>query len=319
MKTPSNLEVNVEKISQQKLVSVIVPVYNEIESLKEMHQKICAAFQKTSYDLEIIFVDDGSRDGSYEVEQELVNSNSNTRVIRFPANRGKAAALNDGFAVARGEFVATIDADLQDDPEAIPQMIELIKKEKYDLVSGWKQARKDRFIKKHTSKIYNLVTRIMTGIRLHDMNNGLKVYKSEVVKSINLYGEMHRFIPVLAKMNGFVSGEMKVRHFPRKYGKTKYGTSRFYKGFLDLLTVLFTTKYLRRPMHFFGLWGMAFVSVGLIAEIYLLVLKYAYGEPFQKHIALMMLGVLLIVFGMQFFSLGLISEMIAYHQKSKKQ
>ena len=215
--------------------------------------------------------------------------------------------------------MATIDADLQDDPEAIPQMVELTKKEKYDLVSGWKQNRQDRFIKKHTSKIFNFATRIMTGIPLHDMNNGLKVYKSEVVKTISIYGEMHRFIPVLAKMNGFKSGEMKVRHFPRKYGKTKYGVSRFYKGFLDLLTVLFTSKFLRRPMHFFGLWGIIFLGIGTIAEIYLLVLKFAFGEPFQKHIALMMLGVLLIVFGMQFFSLGLISEMIAFHQKSKRQ
>jgi len=309
----------VEKTIQVNLVSVVVPVYNEAGSLRELHLKISEAFEKTDYTHEIIFVDDGSRDGSYDIEQELAKEHPNVSVIRFHANRGKAAVLNDGFAAANGEFVATIDADLQDDPKAIPQMVELIKKEKYDLVSGWKQNRQDRFIKKHTSKIFNFVTRIMTGIPLHDMNNGLKVYKSEVVKTISVYGEMHRFIPVLAKMNGFKSGEMKVRHFPRKYGKTKYGTSRFYKGFLDLLTVLFTTKYLRKPMHFFGLWGMAFVSVGLIAEIYLLILKYAYGEPFQKHIALMILGVLLIVFGMQFFSLGLISEMITFHQKSKKQ
>ena len=308
-----------EKTIQVNLVSVVVPVYNETGSLRELYLKISEAFEKTDYTHEIIFVDDGSRDGSYDIEQEIAKEHPNVSVIRFHANRGKAAVLNDGFAAANGEFVATIDADLQDDPKAIPQMVELIKKEKYDLVSGWKQNRQDRFIKKHTSKIFNFVTRIMTGIPLHDMNNGLKVYKSEVVKTISVYGEMHRFIPVLAKMNGFKSGEMKVRHFPRKYGKTKYGTSRFYKGFLDLLTVLFTTKYLRKPMHFFGLWGMTFVSVGLIAEIYLLVLKYACGEPFQKHIALMILGVLLIVFGMQFFSLGLISEMITFHQKSKKQ
>ncbi len=308
-----------EKTIQANLVSVVVPVYNEAGSLRELHLKISEAFEKTEYNHEIILVDDGSRDSSYDIERELVKEHSNISVIRFHANRGKAAALNDGFAAAKGEYVATIDADLQDDPEAIPRMVELIKKGKYDLISGWKQNRQDRFIKKHTSKIFNFVTRIMTGIPLHDMNNGLKVYKSEVVKTISLYGEMHRFIPVLAKMNGFKSSEMKVRHLPRKFGKTKYGVSRFYKGFLDLLTVLFTAKYLRRPMHFFGLWGMAFVSIGLIAEIYLLVLKYAYGEPFQKHIALLILGVLLIVFGMQFFSLGLISEMITFHQKSKKQ
>ena len=302
----------------RELVSVVVPVYNEAGSLRKLHLKISEAFEKTEYNHEIILVDDGSRDGSYDIERELAKEHSNVSVIRFYANCGKAAALNDGFAAAKGEYVATIDADLQDDPGAIPQMIELIKKEKYDLVSGWKQNRQDRFIKKHTSKIFNFVTRIMTGIPLHDMNNGLKVYKSEVIKTISIYGEMHRFIPVLAKMNGFKSGEMKVRHFPRKYGKTKYGTSRFYKGFLDLLTVLFTSKFLRRPMHFFGLWGIIFLGIGTIAEIYLLVLKFAFGEPFQKHIALIMLGVLLIVFGMQFFSLGLISEMIAYHQKSKK-
>lgn len=307
-----------EKKQTANLVSIIIPVYDEVESLPELCNKINAAFQKSSFAHEIIFVDDGSRDGSYQVEQELEQKYPDVSVIRFLANRGKAAALNSGFAAANGEYIATIDADLQDDPEAIPQMVDMLIKDNVDLVSGWKQNRQDHFIKKHTSKIFNVVTRVMTGVKLHDMNNGLKAYKADVVKTINVYGEMHRFIPVLAKLNGFRSSEMKVRHFPRKYGKTKYGASRFYKGFLDLLTILFTMKFLKRPMHFFGLWGMLFVTVGIIAEIYLLVLKYVFGDPFRNHVALLMLGVLLIIFGMQFFSLGLISEMIAYYQKSNK-
>jgi len=308
----------VENKSQTNLISVIVPIYNEVDSLREMCKNIQAALKKSAYDFEIILVDDGSLDESHLVEQELAAKSPEISVIRFNRNLGKAAALNKGFSIAKGEFVATIDADLQDDPESIPQMIELIKKEKYDLVSGWKQNRKDRFIKKHTSKIYNLFSRLMTGIKLHDMNNGLKVYKAEVVKSITVYGEMHRFIPVLAKINGFKSGEIKVKHFPRKYGKTKYGISRFYKGFLDLLTILFTMKFMKRPMHFFGLWGLIFVLIGIAAEIYLLILKYALGHPFSNHVAMLMLGVLLIIFGMQFFSLGLISEMIT-RQRYEKQ
>lgn len=299
-----------EKKGQTNLISVVVPVYNEVDSIREMCSNIQTALKKSTYDFEIILVDDGSRDGSYPVEQELVAKNQEISLIRFNRNLGKAAALNEGFAVAKGEFVATIDADLQDDPEAIPQMADFIKDSDFDLISGWKQDRKDRFIKKHTSKIYNFFSRLMTGVKLHDMNNGLKVYKTEVVKNITVYGEMHRFIPVLAKINGFKSGEMKVKHFPRKYGKTKYGASRFYKGFLDLLTILFTMKFMKRPMHFFGLWGLLFAIVGIASEIYLLILKYAFGHPFRNHVALLMLGVLLIIFGMQFFSLGLISEMI---------
>lgn len=302
----------------KNLVSIVIPVYNEAESLAELYQKIADTFQRESYDFEVIFTDDGSTDSSPEIEQKIAGEHENVQLARFKKNRGKAAALNEGFARARGQYVATIDADLQDDPTAIPDMLRQIGEQDVDLISGWKQNRQDRFIKKYTSRIFNFVTRKLTGIRLHDMNNGLKVYKSEVVKSIDLYGELHRFIPVLAKHQGYSSGEMKVRHFPRKHGKTKYGLSRFYKGFLDLLTVLFTVKFSKRPMHFFGVWGILFFSVGVAAEIYLLILKYAFGEAFQKHIALLLLGVLLIVFGMQFFSLGLIGEMITYHHKSKR-
>lgn len=307
------------KLPQKKSVSVVIPVYNEEQALAELIEKLRKVFRTTDYLPEIIVVDDGSTDRSPEIADQISRKQPNVRLIRLLRNRGKAAALKAGFDSATGDYVATIDADLQDDPEAIPRMITLLESQNVDLISGWKHARQDRFIKRQTSKLFNFFTRVMTGVKLHDMNNGLKVYRSEVVKSIDLYGEMHRFIPVLAKINGFSSGELKVRHFPRKYGKTKYGVSRFYKGLLDLMTVLFTMKFMKRPMHFFGLWGLLFLFIGILAEGYLLILKYAFQEPFQKHIALLILGVLLIVFGMQFVSLGLISEMIIYHRKDKSR
>jgi len=198
----------VENTYKKNLISVVVPIYNEAASLREMVAGIQSALKKSSYEYEIILVDDGSRDGSDLIGKELAESNPEVSTIRFQRNLGKAAALNEGFNAAKGEFIAT--------------MADKIKEGEFDLISGWKQDRKDRFIKKHTSKIYNFFSRLMTGVKLHDMNNGLKVYKTEVVKSITVYGEMHRFIPVLAKINGYKSGEMKVKHFPRKYGKTKY-------------------------------------------------------------------------------------------------
>jgi len=296
----------------------VIPVFNEVESLRELNEKIQLAFQKTGYDLEIIIVDDGSRDGSAALAKEIAGAFPNVIATGFQRNRGKAAALNEGFRIVRGEFVATIDADLQDDPEALPAMLNYLQESGNDLISGWKQNRQDRFVKKRTSRIFNFVTRKLTGLNLHDINNGLKVYRAEVIKSINLYGELHRYIPVLAKVEGFSSGEYKVRHFPRKYGKTKYGPSRFYKGMLDLLTVLFITRFTKRPMHFFGLWGIMIVLIGLLSELWVLILKFGLHEPFRNHVALMIFGVLLIVFGMQFFSLGLISEMITFQNRKEK-
>lgn len=296
----------------------MIPVFNEVESLRELNEKIQLAFQKTGYDLEIIIVDDGSRDGSAALAKEIAGAFPNVIATGFQRNRGKAAALNEGFRIVRGEFVATIDADLQDDPEALPAMLNYLQESGNDLISGWKQNRQDRFVKKRTSRIFNFVTRKLTGLNLHDINNGLKVYRAEVIKSINLYGELHRYIPVLAKVEGFSSGEYKVRHFPRKYGKTKYGPSRFYKGMLDLLTVLFITRFTKRPMHFFGLWGIMIVLIGLLSELWVLILKFGLHEPFRNHVALMIFGVLLIVFGMQFFSLGLISEMITFQNRKEK-
>jgi len=300
------------------MASVVIPVFNEVESLRELTERIQAAFRSTDYELEIIIIDDGSRDSSAKLAQEIARECPNVIATGFRRNRGKAAALNEGFRLAKGDFVATIDADLQDDPDALPGMLNYLQESGYDLISGWKQNRKDTFIKRRTSKIYNFVTRKLSGVDLHDINNGLKVYRAEVVKAINLYGELHRYIPVLAKVEGFTSGEYKVQHFPRKHGKTKYGPSRFYKGMLDLLTVLFITRYMKRPMHFFGLWGIVIVLIGLLSELWVLILKFGFHEPFQNHVALMIFGVLLIVFGMQFFSLGLISEMITFQNRKEK-
>lgn len=302
----------------KNLVSVVIPVYNEVESLRELNTKVQAAFKSTEFDLEVIFVDDGSRDGSAALAGDIAREYSNVITTGFQRNRGKAAALSEGFRIARGAYVATIDADLQDDPEAIPAMLKYLQESGHDLVSGWKQKRQDRFVKKHTSKFFNFITCTMTGLRLHDINNGLKVYRTEVVKNLNLYGELHRFIPVLAKVEGYTSGEFKVRHFTRKYGKTKYGFSRFYKGCLDLFTVLFISRFMKRPMHFFGLWGLILVLIGLAAEIWVLILKYGFQEPFRNHVALLIFGVLFLVFGMQFFSLGLISEMITFQNRKDK-
>jgi glycosyltransferase involved in cell wall biosynthesis len=304
----------VENIIKEK-VSVVIPMYNEVESLPELYEKLTDALEKSGYDYNLIFVDDGSKDQSSDLVAAFAEKDEKVILEKFLANKGKAAALNRGFKIADGDFVATIDADLQDDPYAIPKMIAQIKESGVDLVSGWKQDRKDKFIKKHTSKIYNFFTRLLTGIKLHDCNNGLKVYKSKVVKNVNVYGEMHRYIPVLAKQQGFTSGEMRVRHFERKYGETKYGISRFWRGFFDLMTVKFVTQYFKKPMHFFGAWGSLFIFLGSLAEIYVLVLKYFYHHNFQNHIAMMLLGALLIILGIQFFSIGLISELITYFNK----
>ncbi|HMA62100.1 MAG TPA: glycosyltransferase family 2 protein [bacterium] len=305
-------------MSQDKdLISVVVPVYNERDSLEELNKKLQDAFEKSSYDLEIIFVDDGSKDGSKTIEKELADSYSNITQVDFLTNKGKAEALNAGFAAARGKYIATIDADLQDDPYAIPKMADQLVETDVDLVSGWKKDRKDPFVKKHTSKIFNYFTRLLSGIKLHDFNNGLKVYRREVVKNITLYGEMHRYVPVIAGQQGFTSGERKVRHFPRKYGETKYGINRFWRGFFDLITVTFITKYMKRPMHFFGISGIIFLFFGLISEFYVLILKYVYNEPFNKHFAMLLFGALLLIFGIQSFSIGLIGELITYFNKRK--
>ncbi|HXG39149.1 MAG TPA: glycosyltransferase family 2 protein [Bacteroidota bacterium] len=296
------------------VVSIVIPLYNEEESLRELTQKIVdvMAGMRTSY--EIIFVDDGSTDGSFQVLKELHAENRAVKVIRFRRNFGKSAALSVGFREARGKFVVTMDADLQDDPEEIPGLLQAMD-DRYDLISGWKKKRHDPITKTIPSRFFNFVTRVMTGIPIHDFNCGLKAYRGEVVKELNVYGELHRYIPVLAHYAGYRVGEKVVQHHPRKYGHTKFGISRFFRGFLDLLTVLFTTRYIRRPLHLFGVWGMVSFLIGAAIDIYLSI-EWALGTTSLSNRPLFLVGFLFIIIGIQFVSIGLLGEMITRQQRS---
>ncbi len=261
---------------------------------------------------EIIFVDDGSTDGSARVLTEIrARDKSRIKVIRFRRNYGKSAALSVGFAEASGEFVVTMDSDLQDDPAEIPSLLNEIRKG-FDLVSGWKKKRKDPITKTIPSRFFNFVTSMMTGVRLHDINCGLKAYRREVVKEIKIYGELHRYIPVLAKGLGYKLTEIPVTHHRRKYGKTKFGVGRFWKGFLDLVTVLFTTRYLRKPLHLFGFWGMLFFLAGFAVDLYLVYERFTLGPETAalSNRPLFTGGILLMIVGVQFISVGLLGEMI---------
>jgi glycosyltransferase involved in cell wall biosynthesis len=257
---------------------------------------------------EVIFVDDGSTDGSSRVLQELRQRDRRVKIIRFRRNYGKSAALSVGFHHARGEFVITMDADLQDDAQEIPGIINELKKG-YDLISGWKKKRFDPISKTIPSRFFNFVTSVLTGIKLHDFNCGLKGYRREVVKEVKLHGELHRYIPVLARWLGFKVGETVVKHHPRKYGKTKFGMGRFWKGFLDLLTVLFTTRYMQRPLHLFGFWGMISFLAGFLIDGYLVTLKFTEGLALSNR-PLFLGGILLIIVGVQLISLGLLGEIV---------
>ncbi len=255
----------------KKELSLVIPLFNEEESLRPLTEWIERVMKGQSYSYEVIFVDDGSTDGSWQVIEDLCKSNPNIKGIRFRRNYGKSAALNEGFAAATGLVVITLDADLQDSPDEIPALFRMIREEGYDLVSGWKKKRRDPLSKTLPSRFFNCVTRCVSGIKtLHDFNCGLKAYRSEVVKNIEIYGEMHRYIPVIAWRAGFTRiGEKVVEHYPRKYGRTKFGVSRFINGFLDLLTISFITRFGQRPMHFFGLLGTLMFILGFAGTIYL--------------------------------------------------
>lgn len=300
-------------------ISVVIPLYNEEESLPELEQAIESAL-KDSFTYEIIFVDDGSSDLSWEVVKRLEAKGGHIKGISFRNNYGKSTALQAGFEKARGEFVVTMDADLQDDPNEVPEMVQMLK-DGYDLVSGWKKERHDPISKTVPSKFFNFVTRISAGIKLHDFNCGLKAYKSEVIKNIYLYGELHRYVPMLAKRAGFGKiTEKVVKHHPRKYGNTKFGLSRFINGFLDLVTILFVQRYLQKPMHFFGLIGVLLLFVGGVINIYMAFLRLVMNTGIGNR-PLLFLGILLMVLGVQFFSTGLLGELInknhVEHQKPK--
>ncbi|HGY55687.1 MAG TPA: glycosyltransferase [Caldithrix abyssi] len=288
-------------------VSIVVPLYNEEESLPALTEQVADQLNKLKKDFEIIFIDDGSDDRSFDVLLELKQRYPQIKVIRFRRNFGKSAALSEGFKLAEGKTVITMDADLQDDPAEIPNMLKRLE-EGYDLVSGWKKKRYDPISKTIPSKFFNAVTRWLTGIKIHDFNCGFKTYRHEVIKAIPVYGELHRYLPVLAHWQGFKVGELVVQHHPRQFGKSKFGLRRFLDGFFDLLTVLFITRYRQKPLHLFGFLGLLFSLAGFGVLLYLSILWFQ-GHPIG-HRPLLFLGVLLVIVGSQSFSLGLIGEMI---------
>lgn len=298
-------------------ISVVVPLYNEEESLPELCDWIARVMQANGFSYEVILVDDGSKDRSWAVAQQIARQRSQVRGIRFSRNYGKSAALHTGFGAAQGEVVITMDADLQDSPDEVPELYRMIKHEGFDLVSGWKQKRYDPLSKTIPTKLYNAVTRSISGVYLHDFNCGLKAYRNEVVKSVRLYGEMHRYIPVLAKWNGYTRiGEKVVQHQARKYGTTKFGLERFLYGFLDLLTITFVHKFGKRPMHLFGGLGVVSFLVGSVITLWLIASKvYAIANQLKFRNVTdntwFYLALVAIVIGVQLFLAGFIGELLA--------
>src|SRR5690606_1841441 len=299
-------------------ISVVVPLYNEAESLPELTAWIKRVMDDHRFDYEIILIDDGSTDASWMTIEGLKAKNSRINGVKFRRNYGKSAALNVGFTVAQGDVVVTMDADLQDSPDEIPELYRRIIQENFDLVSGWKQKRYDPPSKTIPTKLFNSVTRGMSGIHnLHDFNCGLKAYKKDVIKSIEVYGEMHRYIPVIAKWAGFTRiGEQVVQHYPRKYGKTKFGPGRFVKGFLDLLSIFFVGKFGKRPMHFFGTMGVLSFLAGFFIAVWLIVEKLisisnhtSYRNATDQ--PLFFFALIAIIIGTQLFLTGFIAELIS--------
>ena len=293
----------------QPHLSIIIPVLDEEESLPELTDLIRTVCDEAGYSFEVWFIDDGSTDGSWKVIRDIHQTDARFAGIRFRKNNGKSAALAVGFQKARGRYVITMDADLQDDPREIPSLVNMLE-EGFDLVSGWKQKRHDPLSKTIPSRFYNFVTRRLSGLPLHDFNCGLKAYRQEVVKSIHVYGEMHRYIPLLAKWAGFSRiTEKPVRHHARKYGRTKFGLERVIRGFLDLVSVIFMTRYAARPMHFFGTIGSLGFLGGFIISLWISIEKLFLGKPIGDR-PLLLLGVLLIMLGVVTFCTGLLGEMI---------
>jgi glycosyltransferase involved in cell wall biosynthesis len=296
------------------VLSVVVPVRNEERSVALLYDELAAALDPLGESWEAVFVDDGSTDGSFAALTRLHAATANVRVVRLRRNFGKAAALVAGFDQAQGDTIVTIDGDLQDDPSEIPRLLAKLE-EGFDLVTGWKTRRRDPLTRRVLSRLFNWVTSRFSGVRLHDMNCGLKAYRAEVVRGLRIYGELHRFIPVLAHYRGYRIAELPVNHRPREHGRSRYGPERYLRGFLDLLTVSFIGRYRHRPLHLFGGLGLGLGAIGLGILVYLTILKLGGhaigGRP------LLTLGVLLVVVGLQFFSLGLISEMITSHHEER--
>jgi glycosyltransferase involved in cell wall biosynthesis len=294
-------------------LSIVIPLIDEAESLPELSAWIEKVMRENHFSYEIIFVDDGSSDNSWEVINTLRATNPNIKGIKFQRNYGKSAGLNEAFKASSGDVVITMDADLQDSPDEIPDLRKMIINEGYDMVSGWKKKRYDNTLTKNIpSKFFNAVTRSVSGIKLHDFNCGLKAYKQKVVKGVEIYGEMHRYIPVLAKWAGFKKiGEKVVEHRARKYGKTKFGWRRFVNGFLDLMSITFVGKFSKRPMHFFGLWGTLFFVVGLAMAIYLVISKIVDSSFALTNRPSFYLALTSVIIGMQLFLAGFIGELIS--------
>ncbi len=304
-------------------LSVIIPLYNESESIEELNKWIFNTLNSESISFEIIYIDDGSSDQSWGIIKSLANSFDNVRGISFSKNFGKSQALNAGFKECKGNFIATLDADLQDSPEEIPEMITKLKEENLDLISGWKKKRYDSLIlKKIPSKLFNFVARCSSGIKIHDFNCGIKVFKSEVIKSIDVYGDMHRFIPILAKNEGYTKiGEHIVKHQSRKYGKTKFGNERFMRGFLDIITLWFMNKFGKRPMHFFGSLGTIMILIGFIFTGYI-----GYEKLFIETSGRLIterpefyIALTTIIIGIQLFIAGFIGEIVLNSRSNKER
>ncbi len=296
------------------MISVVIPVHNEEQSVGPLYDELAATFAGEGLPWEVVFVDDGSTDGTFGALTRLHDAHDNVRAVRFRRNFGKAAALDAGFREAAGEIVVTLDGDLQDDPAEIPRLLARLE-EGYDLVSGWKTNRRDPLTRRIPSKVFNAVAGRVSGIRLHDMNCGLKAYRAEVVDELHLYGELHRYIPVLAHYNGYRVTELPVNHRPREHGSSNYGVERYVRGFLDLLTVTFMGRYSHRPLHLFGGLGLTAGALGFVILLYLTVVKLTGHAIGQR--PLLTLGVLLVVVGIQLLSLGLLSELITSHHEER--
>jgi len=293
-------------------VSIIVPVYNEDESLPELCAWIERVVNGDSLSYEVLMIDDGSSDDSWKVIEALNRKNPCLKGIRFQRNYGKSAALNEGFRLAKGDVVITMDADMQDSPDEIPELRRMVLENNYDLVSGWKKKRHDPFEKRVPSKFFNWITAKISGIELHDFNCGLKAYRSKVVKSIEVYGEMHRYIPLIAKWAGFKKvGEKVVEHRARKYGKSKFGLERYINGFLDLGTIMFLGKFGKRPMQFFGFWGTVFFFIGFFIFLYLTIAKFFFDQAGLTQRPLFFFAIMIMIIGSQLFLTGFVSELIA--------
>jgi len=296
------------------MVSIVIPLFNEEESLIPLYERLCKVF---SEDVEFIFVDDGSYDKSLEILEGIANKDIRVKVISFRRNFGKSAALAAGFKKAKGDVIVTMDADLQDQPEEIPALINKLK-EGYDLVVGWKYPRLDPLSKRLPSKVINFITSLFTGLKIHDMNSGLKVMKRDVVEEVAIYGELHRYMPHLVYMKGFKVTEAKVKHAERKFGKSKFGAKRFIAGLFDLVTVIFLGKFGKKPLHFFGVFGLILFLAGLLINVYIAYLRFRYGNIMGR-LPLLLLGILNMVIGVQFVSLGLIGELLtSFYVKEKE-